>query len=219
MVVQVTLHTPPDVAETWESHPEQQHLDRKKWDGWGQRVVERLSTRRGWSPEGVWLEWGCGGGAICNNALWTCEAYFAVDVSARAREACKSLLPSGDPLIQLHVMGPEDAARLRPGFADVVVSAACFQHFPSRAYTREVLCVMRSALKRGGPLKEGGHGLIQIRFTEAPEPEDTRPYSERFIDATSWTIPEFWKELVSAGFTPLAVEIELPDIAWYTFDG
>jgi hypothetical protein len=82
---------------------------------------------------------------------------------------------------------------------DLFFSVAVFQHFPSKAYTREVLEIAADLMR------EGGHGFVQVRYDDGSEKlkQKDGDYAKNVIYMTSFTTEEFSALLAGTGFTLL----------------
>lgn len=101
---------------------------------------------------------------------------------------------------------PQGAAEeVGRGAVDFFFSVAVFQHFPSKAYTKEVLETA------AGLMREGGYGLVQVRYFDGSEKlrQKESDYAKNVIYMTSFTTGEFTTLLAETGFTPLASERDL----------
>ena len=82
---------------------------------------------------------------------------------------------------------------------DFFFSVAVFQHFPSKAYTKEVLETA------AGLMRKGGHGLVQVRYFDGSEKlrQKEGDYAKNVIYMTSFTTTEFSALLAETGLTLL----------------
>lgn len=161
---------------------------------------------------GVWLDWGCGGGALMQVAS-SAETMLAVDVS---RETL-ARLPARDGM-EVMRLEPHDTQQLAAGVVDTICSFSCFQHFPDNEYGLAVLKEMRRLAKHGA------HGFIQTRYYEKgdycdPSRLASLSYAERIVKSCAYGVGEFWGALKFAGFEPTHVELETyRQYAWYRFE-
>ena len=154
-------------------------------------------------PNPTVIEWGPGGGT--NLVAWrtTAARYVGVDISGRNLNEAERVLNLQDgarPAFDKIVLdGPPSSIEERLPAADVILSTAVFQHFPSKEYGAEVLKVL------GRAAKPGAVGFIQMRFDNGARPflpKSIDEYREKFATATSYKIDEFWNLAVEAGFEP-----------------
>jgi hypothetical protein len=156
------------------------------------------------------LDWGCGGGANMNALCRRFGRVIGVDISRPTLEECARQLhrcglsnfgtvftDAADPGRVLETIGR--------GAVNLFFSVAVFQHFPSKAYTKKVLEVA------AGLLREGGHGLVQVRYFDGSEKlrQKEGDYAKNVIYMTSFTTEEFSALLAEAGFTLLSSERDL----------
>ncbi len=192
---------------------------RDKWLEYGEfntGLVESFLSRHaaGVLPGGLgsWtaLDWGCGGGANMSALCRRFRRVIGVEISRPTLEECTR---------QLGRFGLSNFATVltdasRPGQAleeiggdcvDLFFSVAVFQHFPSKAYTREVLEVAAGLLRRGG------YGLVQVRYFDGSEKlrQKESDYAKNVIYMTSFTTGEFSALLAETGFTLLDSERDL----------
>ena len=82
---------------------------------------------------------------------------------------------------------------------DLFFSVAVFQHFPSKAYTKEVLGAT------AGLMRTGAHGLVQVRYFDGSEKlrQKEEDYAKNVIYMTSFTTEEFSALLAETGLTLL----------------
>jgi SAM-dependent methyltransferase len=156
------------------------------------------------------LDWGCGGGANLRALCGIFGRATGVDVSGATVAQCEK---------QLGLLGCENfetfcftadrpeqvLERLGRATFDFVFSAAVFQHFPSRDYSRRVLEVMEKLMR------PGACGLIQVRYDDGSDKlrQKESDYSKNVIYMTSFKTGEFADQLKKAGLTLLASERDL----------
>ena len=90
---------------------------------------------------------------------------------------------------------------------DLFFSVAVFQHFPSKAYTKEVLETA------AGLMCEGGYGLVQVRYFDGSEKlrQKEGDYAKNVIYMTSFTTAEFSALLAETGLALLGSMRDLDD--------
>jgi len=90
---------------------------------------------------------------------------------------------------------------------DFFFSVAVFQHFPSKAYTKEVLETA------AGLMCEGGYGLVQVRYFDGSEKlrQKEGDYAKNVIYMTSFTTAEFSALLAETGLALLGSMRDLDD--------
>jgi SAM-dependent methyltransferase len=150
------------------------------------------------------LDWGCGGGANMSALCRYFRRVIGVDISQPTLDECTRQLNRGglsnfgtvlvdatQPRLVLDVVG-WDAV-------DLFFSVAVFQHFPSKAYTKEVLETA------AGLMCEGGHGFVQVRYFDGSEKlrQKEEDYAKNVIYMTSFTTEEFTALLAETGLTLL----------------
>jgi methylase of polypeptide subunit release factors len=156
------------------------------------------------------LDWGCGGGA---NMSALCRRFcrvIGVDISQPTLDECARQLSRGGlsnfATVFADAASPRQVLdRIGRGAVDFFFSVAVFQHFPSKAYTKDILAVA------AGLLREGGHGLVQVRYSDGSEKlrQKEGDYAKNVIYMTSFTTEEFSALLAETGFTLLASERDL----------
>lgn len=181
----------------------------------------------------AWLDWGCGGGAGLLALSEFASVVMGVDVSADDLKIC------GDEMARLNLpywngVGPavvwfqpiitdgdNPQSAIDQGLwvndkpLDGFLSTACFQHFPSKAYTERIVRLIPRLVK------PGGHVMIQIRrntpvdYAEYSE-RSGRPYAERAIYATVWAVDEFSSLLDRHGIQVESIQ-SLDDLNQYTY--
>ncbi len=189
---------------------------REKWIEYGEfnaGLLERFLKGHA-SAEGLGsqtaLDWGCGGGA---NMRALCRRFLrviGVDISRPTLEECARQLSrcgcSSFRTVLCDATRPQDVLEaVGRDAVDLFFSVAVFQHFPSKAYTKDVLDVAAALLR------EGGHGLVQVRYFDGSEKlrQKESDYAGNVIYMTSFTTEEFSALLAGAGFTLLASERDL----------
>jgi predicted TPR repeat methyltransferase len=156
------------------------------------------------------LDWGCGGGANMSALCRHFRRVVGVDISQPTLDECaRQLQRSGLANFETTLV---DAARPRQlldavgrDAVDFFFSVAVFQHFPSKAYTKEVLETA------AGLMREGGHGFVQVRYFDGSEKlrQKEGDYAKNVIYMTSFTTTEFSALLAETGFTLLGSERDL----------
>ncbi len=158
------------------------------------------------------LDWGCGGGANMNALCRRFRHVFGIDISISTLEECARQLIrcgcSNYETVFVDAASPGQVVeRLGRDTVDFFFSVAVFQHFPSKAYTKDILdvaaCVMR----------KGGHGLVQVRCFDGSEKlrQKEGDYAMNVIYMTSFTTKAFSELLAAAGFTLLGSKQGLDD--------
>ena len=163
------------------------------WEAIGKRSLAMLrdaglDTSR---DDYTMLEWGPGGGSNMLALMPYCRKYYGVDVAEESLNECAIQAPTKFKGILI-----EDTVPVfqQEAWVDVFLSTACFQHFPNKDYTRDVLaCLAHIA-------RHKAFGLIQIRYGQ---PDRGRSYEEVFLSATTWSIAQFKDECRKAGFDVL----------------
>jgi SAM-dependent methyltransferase len=150
------------------------------------------------------LDWGCGGGANMNALCRHFRRVVGVDISQPTLDECTRQLNrrglSNFETVLVDAARPRQVLdRVGRNTVDFFFSVAVFQHFPSKAYTKEVL-ETAAALMR-----EGGHGFVQVRYFDGSEKlrQKESDYAKNVIYMTSFTTEEFSALLAETGFTLL----------------
>jgi predicted TPR repeat methyltransferase len=158
------------------------------------------------------LDWGCGGGANMNALCRRFRRVIGIDISTPTLEECARQLDrcgySNYETAFVDASSPGQVAeRLGRDTIDFFFSAAVFQHFPSKAYTKEVLDVA------AGLMRQGGHGLVQVRYFDGSEKlrQKEGDYAKNVIYMTSFTTKAFSELLEEAGFALLGSKQGLDD--------
>ena len=156
------------------------------------------------------LDWGCGGGANMSTLCRHFRRVVGVDISQPTLDECRRQLQrSGLSNFETALV---DAARPRQVLdglgrdaVDFFFSVAVFQHFPTKAYTKEVLETA------AGLMRKGGHGFVQVRHFDGSEKlrQKEGDYAKNVIYMTSFTTTEFSALLAETGFTLLGSERDL----------
>ena len=150
------------------------------------------------------LDWGCGGGANMSALCRYFRHVIGVDISRPTLDECARQLNRGG--LSNFETALVDATQPRRVLdeageeaVDLFFSVAVFQHFPSKAYTKDILEVM------AGLMRGGGHGLIQVRYFDGSEKlrQKDGDYAKNVIYMTSFTTGEFSALLAETGFTLL----------------
>jgi SAM-dependent methyltransferase len=158
------------------------------------------------------LDWGCGGGANMSALCRHFRRVVGVDISQPTLDECtRQLNRSGLSNFETALV---DAARPRKVLdgvgrdaVDFFFSVAVFQHFPSKAYTKEVLETA------AGLMCEGGYGLVQVRYFDGSEKlrQKEGDYAKNVIYMTSFTTAEFSALLAETGLALLGSMRDLDD--------
>ncbi len=161
------------------------------------------------------LEWGPGGGAIAVAFSDLLAEYVGVDVSGQSIEAAERAL-QGSAMKKRFILlrSAPKKVDLPSSYFDLFISAAVFQHFPSRAYAQQVLSVANRTMV------EGGLGFVQIRFDNGRRSFRQKPlhmYKRSFVTQTSFRMEDFWEVVRNAGFEPLMVTDIIPRVNYATF--
>ncbi len=156
------------------------------------------------------LDWGCGGGANMSALCRRFGRVIGVDISRPTLEECARQLDrcglTNFATVFTDVASPRSVpVEIGRGVIDLFFSVAVFQHFPSKAYTKDILEVA------GALLREGGHGLVQVRYFDGSEKlrQKDNDYAKNVIYMTSFTTEEFSALLGETGFTLLGSERDL----------
>jgi ubiquinone/menaquinone biosynthesis C-methylase UbiE len=158
------------------------------------------------------LDWGCGGGANMNALSRRFRHVIGVDISPPTLKECTRQLDrcgcSNHETVFVDAPYPRQVVeRLGRDAVDFFFSVAVFQHFPSKAYTKDVL---EAAV---GLLRKGGHALVQVRYFDGSEKlrQKEGDYAKNVIYMTSFTTGEFSALLAETGFTLLGSKQGLDD--------
>jgi SAM-dependent methyltransferase len=158
------------------------------------------------------LDWGCGGGANMSGLCRHFRRVVGVDISQPTLDECARQLSRcglsnfGTVLV--------DATRPRRVLdevgrdaVDLFFSVAVFQHFPSKAYTKEVLGAAAALMRTGA------HALVQVRYFDGSEKlrQKEGDYAKNVIYMTSFTTVEFSALLAGTGLTLLGSMRDLDD--------
>ena len=146
--------------------------------------------------------------ALCRN-FWH---VFGVDISRPTLDECRRQLNRcGCSNFETVCMDAACPCQVLEGVGrdtvDLFFSVAVFQHFPSKAYTKEVLDVAVDLMCKGG------HGLVQVRYFDGSEKlrQKEGDYAKNVIYMTSFTTGEFSTLLAETGFTLLGSKQGLDD--------
>jgi len=197
------------------------YADEVAWRAVGESSLARL---RRLVPVQFWtrplraLEWGPGGGSNISALCRVSQTVWGVDISQKNLEECARVLPqeTRDRFRAVHLQ--DDLGQVRKAVTeplDIFLSTAVFQHFPSKAFGRDVLHLASDLMR------DGAIGLIQIRYDNGAE--KYRPnsgldeYAGRFITATSYAIDEFAQMLSEAGFDDISAYDFNPKINYVSF--
>jgi hypothetical protein len=150
------------------------------------------------------LDWGCGGGANMSALCRYFRRVVGVDISQPSLDECTRQLNRGGLSNFGTVLVDATQARLvldevGRDAVDLFFSVAVFQHFPSKAYTKEVLGAA------AGLMRTGSHGLVQVRYFDGSEKlrQKEEDYAKNVIYMTSFTTVEFSALLAETGLTLL----------------
>ncbi len=164
----------------------------------GQEYLETIGEKKA-------LEWGCGGGANIRPLCQHLCSVYGVDVSRATLESCELQMKK----FELHNFIPIYFSSEHPESVlhdvesdtiDFILSAAVFQHFPSKDYSLRVLNVIEQLLKKDG------FALIQIRYFDGSGKlrQKEHDYARNVVYMTSFTSEEFTEQLHEAGLTILS---------------
>ena len=154
------------------------------------------------------IEWGPGGGANAVKFATEVERIYGVDISRSNLDECQLQLQKinfdGFNKIHFPIDQPEKCFEVIEEKVDLFLSTAVYQHFPSKAYGRNITAIAYRLLN------ENGLALIQIRYEGGRNIFFTkrRNYRKNFITFTSYPIHEFWSMASEIGFKPLAVRLK-----------
>jgi cyclopropane fatty-acyl-phospholipid synthase-like methyltransferase len=158
------------------------------------------------------LDWGCGGGANMNALCRRFRHVIGIDISTPTLEECARQLDrcgcSNYETVFVNASSPGQVVeRLGRDTVDLFFSVSVFQHFPSKAYTKDVLEAA------AGLMRKGGHGLVQVRYFDGSEKlrQKAGDYAKNVIYMTSFTTVEFSTVLAETGFTLLGSKQGLDD--------
>ncbi len=156
------------------------------------------------------LDWGCGGGANMAALSRHFRRVIGVDISTSTLEECKRQLNRcgcvNYETAFADAAHPEGIVRkVGRDSIDLFFSVAVFQHFPSKAYSKQVLEAA------AGIVRTGGHGLVQVRYFDGSEKlrQKESDYAKNVIYMTSFTTDEFSALLAETGFTLLSSKRDL----------
>lgn len=225
----------PVIKAVWADHEDEQYRrDMSHWRGAGRWQDEarwlRLGERVRGSVETAYrlagaqdmpndlriLEWGPGGGANLVALRGHAREIYGVDVSISNLEECARVLRESDfdAFTAIPLDGPPASVLGHiEGKIELIVCHRVFQHFPTLGYADEVLRVFSQLLA------DDGLATIQIRYDDGDryQPKPLRTYAQTHITQTSFKLDGFWRSLVAAGLTPLAVVEVVPETAYATF--
>ena len=223
-----------DAEEYWEnSETEDQLRDLSHWAGHGRWSDEQAWRKIGdhhfdmagqlralatnGPPPGTLLEWGPGGGANAVRFADASQVIYGVDISQPnltecGRQLAKRRFEAFRPCL-IPADHPEHVLQLVNEPVDLFLSTAVYQHFPSKEYGVQVTSLASQLLR------EGGLGLIQIRYDDgdARFRPKWRDYKRNAVTFTSYHISEFWGILEDAGLSPLAVQLKTENNYAYFF--
>ncbi len=158
------------------------------------------------------LDWGCGGGANMSALCRNFRHVIGVDISTPTLEECARELDrcgcSNYETILVDATHPGQVVeRVGRDTIDFFFSVAVFQHFPSKAYTKDILEAA------AGLVRKGGHALVQVRYFDGSEKlrQKEDDYAKNVIYMTSFTTAEFSTLLAETGFTLLGSKQGLDD--------
>lgn len=216
-----------EATNVWENYDDEEYRrDQSHWRGYGRwkdddawqaigketkSNIETLFSHigRNFSDCGMlnYLEWGPGGGSNIFQLREHAYSYYGIDISEKNLNEAKRMIDNeGYSYIFKPILTssqPMDILNQINEKIDVFISTAVFQHFPSKSYGEEVLKVVSSTLK------EGGTGVVQIRFDNGNprfKPIETlNCYKDKHITANSYALDEFWDLLKNCGLNPLYI--------------
>ena len=158
------------------------------------------------------LDWGCGGGANMSALCRHFHRVVGVDISQPTlNESTRQLSRCGLSnfgTVLVDATQPRGVLdQVGRDAVDLFFSVAVFQHFPSKAYTKEVLETA------AGMMRKGGHGLVQVRYFDGSEKlrQKEGDYAKNVIYMTSFTTAEFSALLDETGLTLLGSKQGLDD--------
>ncbi len=194
---------------------------RKRWLEYGEfhfglvrRFFEQLAPAAiaGGFQSKAALDWGCGGGANMNALCRRFRHVMGVDISVPTLEECARQLGrcgcSNFETVYVDAACPGQVVeRVGRDTVDFFFSAAVFQHFPSKAYTKDVLETA------AGLMRTGSHGLVQVRYFDGSEKmrQKEGDYAKHVIYMTSFATDAFSALLAETGFTLLESKRDLDD--------
>jgi cyclopropane fatty-acyl-phospholipid synthase-like methyltransferase len=150
------------------------------------------------------LDWGCGGGANMSAMCRHFRHVFGVDISHPTLDECKRQLDrcgcSNYETVFADAAHPKQVLEaVGRDAVDLFFSVAVFQHFPSKAYTKEVLETASNLMRAGS------HALVQVRYFDGSDKlrQKESDYAKNVIYMTSFTTDEFSALLAEMGFTLL----------------
>ncbi|HTZ41476.1 MAG TPA: class I SAM-dependent methyltransferase [Syntrophales bacterium] len=156
------------------------------------------------------LDWGCGGGANMAALCRQSRRMIGVDISSSTLEECARQLDRNGcfnyETVLVDAAHPDGVVeKVGRDSVDFFFSVAVFQHFPSKAYAKQVLKVAADLVRTGG------HGLVQVRYFDGSEKlrQKESDYARNVIYMTSFATGEFSALLAETGFTLLGSERDL----------
>ena len=158
------------------------------------------------------LDWGCGGGANMSAMCRNFRHVFGVDISRPTLDECKRQLNccgcSNYEMVFADAAHPKQVLdEVGRHAVDLFFSVAVFQHFPSKAYTKEVLGAAAALMRTGA------HGFVQVRYFDGSEKmrQKDGDYAKNVIYMTSFTTEEFSAILAETGFALLGSRRDVDD--------
>lgn len=153
------------------------------------------------------LEWGPGGGTNAVAFMDLAKHYYGIDISKKNLDECGRQL-SIEGFKNFHKLtvdrGPLSIVEHVKLPIDLIISTACFQHFPTKKYGEEVLEAFRELIA------PEGLGYVQIRYDDGTpkyKPKSLAAYKKKHITATSYQLHEFHELLENYGLRPLFMQI------------
>lgn len=223
----------------WETHEDEQHradnshyrgvgrwTDDEKWQKIGRETRQsfeallRLYDYKGdfWATPRAALEWGPGGGANAFAFKDIVSQYYGIEISDKNIAECARMLTAEGSNVLRPVLiqeGLDEVVEKVTDPIDVFLSTAVFQHFPSKAYGKDVIRLMYDKM---APFSVG---LVQIRYDNGKERfkpiENLEEYKERHITATSYALDEFESFLRQVGFDGVILSDIRPRSNYATF--
>lgn len=149
------------------------------------------------------IEWGPGGGSNVVGLSKICSNYIAVDISSSNLGECQKQLSAAGVKTKLHpviIKGKPSSQlpkeKLPP--ANLFLSTAVFQHFPSKEYAVDVLRALHAQTAVGAA------GFLQIRFDNNNPKyktiEKLSDYKTNYTTSCSFTIDDFYMLVQRQGF-------------------
>jgi cyclopropane fatty-acyl-phospholipid synthase-like methyltransferase len=197
------------VKEYWTgASPDYRHIrgtgrwyNENKWYDIGYAHRKLIRTHYPDFQRGQIVEWGIGGGANITGLYDLASEYAGIDINSHSLiEAEKIATELGVPFISIQIDPAENFKDVPTTLsADLFISTAVIQHFPSDTYLRRFLRTARKITKQGGYL------LLQSRQGTRPKRVNV-PYGKWAVQALSHKASQFRKELEDAKFDIVAFE-------------